>query len=320
MTVPHLPVMRAEVIEWLAPRPSGVVVDATVGAGGHAAELLPRLGPSGRLIGIDRDPEALALAEARLAQARAVGEATAEITLLRGSFEDLRRLLAGAGVDGIDGILFDLGVSSMQLDRPERGFSFRGAGPLDMRMDPGALVTAADLVRELPERELARLFREYGEERWSGRVARRIVARRERQPILTTDDLAAIVRAAIPTRSRDGIDPATRVFQALRIAVNRELEVLEEATEQAVDLLRPGGRAVLLSYHSLEDRIVKRTFLRLSGRCSCPKELPVCACGARPLLKILTPKPLVPSEAERAANPRARSAKLRAAERRHQAR
>jgi len=309
----HVPVMRAEVREMLAPRPGGVVVDATVGAGGHAVELLSALAPTGRLIGIDQDPDALAMARERLDAAAGTHGAT--YTLLRGNFRDLRALLAEAGVEAVDGILFDLGVSSMQLDRPERGFSFRGAGPLDMRMDPAAPVTAADLVRELPERELARIFREYGEERWAGRVARRIVARRARRPIETTDDLAAIVRAAIPARGPAAIDPATRVFQALRIAVNRELEALAEAIEAAVELLRPGGRLVVLSYHSLEDRIVKQTFLRLSGRCFCPRHLPVCVCGARTLLRVLTPKPLVPSDAERAVNPRARSARLRAAER-----
>jgi 16S rRNA (cytosine1402-N4)-methyltransferase len=312
-TAPHLPVMRAEVCEMLAPRPGGVIVDATVGAGGHAADLLVRVGPSGRLIGIDQDPDALALARERLTAA--VGAEGGTFALLRGNFRDLRALLAEAGVHAVDGILFDLGVSSMQLDRPERGFSFRGTGPLDMRMDPAAPVTAADLVRELPERELARIFREYGEERWAGRVARRIVAERARRRIENTGDLAAIVRGAIPARGEAAIDPATRVFQALRIAVNHELEVLGEALEAAVDLLRPGGRLAVLSYHSLEDRIVKQTFLRLSGRCFCPKRLPVCACGARALLRILTPKPLVPSDAERAANPRARSARLRAAER-----
>jgi 16S rRNA (cytosine1402-N4)-methyltransferase len=330
--------MRAEVREMLAPRPGGVIVDATVGAGGHAAELLPALGPSGRLIGIDQDPEALAVAQECLAAAaRALDAEAPAITLVHGNFRDLRALLAEVGVEAVDGLLFDLGVSSMQLDRPERGFSFRSAGPLDMRMDPTApslpsrpsfdgigrapggahgYPTAADLVRELPERELARIFREYGEERWAARVARRIVERRERRPIVTTDDLAAIVRSAIPTRGPATIDPATRVFQALRIAVNRELEVLAVALEQGAELLSSGGRIAVLSYHSLEDRIVKQTFLRLSGRCLCPKKLPVCACGARPLLRILTPKPLVPSETERAANPRARSAKLRAAERR----
>jgi 16S rRNA (cytosine1402-N4)-methyltransferase len=304
--------------ELLAPPAGGVIVDATVGAGGHAADLLAALGPKGRLIGIDQDPDALALAGERLAGAAAQFEGDPPtFLLLRGNFADLRALLHGAGVDAVDGVLFDLGVSSMQLDRPERGFSFRGTGPLDMRMDPTAPVTAADLVQNLSERELARIFREYGEERWASRVARRIAQRREKRPIQTTDDLAGIVRAAIPTRGPSLIDPATRVFQALRIAVNRELEILGAAIEQAAELLRPGGRVVVLSYHSLEDRIVKQTFQRLSGRCFCPKELPVCACGARPLLRILTPKPLPASPEERDANPRARSAKLRAAERLH---
>jgi 16S rRNA (cytosine1402-N4)-methyltransferase len=324
----HRPVMVAEVREGLAPRPGSVVVDATVGAGGHTAALLPALGPTGRLIGLDQDPDALAEASRRLSDFAAVdGGSLAAFTLVKANFRDLRSVLAELGVPAIDGLLFDLGVSSMQLDRPARGFSFRAAGPLDMRMDPSAPLTAAQLVQELPEAELARLFFEYGEERWSRRIARRIVQRREREPFTTTEDLAQVVRAAArPTggrppaphgRDRHGsaIDPATRVFQALRIAVNRELEVLEGALVDGAGLLRPGGRLAVLSYHSLEDRIVKRTFEWLAGRCRCPKELPACVCGARPRLQILTRKPLVPTEAERRANPRSRSAKLRLAER-----
>lgn len=320
--MPHVPVMAAQVREGLSPRPGGVIVDATVGAGGHAATLLADLGPTGRLIGLDRDPQALALAEKRLAAAAAeIGPSAAPWTLLRANFADLKAVLEAVGVHAIDGVLFDLGVSSFQLDRPERGFSFRAAGPLDMRMDPSQPVTAATLVQELSEQELARILREYGQERWARRIARRIVARRARRPFTTTEDLAEVIRAAIPggersTRGRAAIDPATRSFQALRIAVNRELDVLEGALTQGVELLRPGGRIVVLAYHSLEDRIVKQTFLLLSGRCRCPKKQPICACGARPLLRILTPKPLVPSDSERAANPRCRSARLRVAERR----
>jgi 16S rRNA (cytosine1402-N4)-methyltransferase len=314
----HRPVMLSEVREGLAPRPGAVIVDATVGAGGHAAALLATLGPNGRLIGLDQDANALAEASRRLsAFAAECGCAQAPFTLVKANFQDLRVALASIGVTAIDGLLFDLGVSSMQLDRPERGFSFRAAGPLDMRMDPSSLTTAAQLVQELPEQELARLFFEYGEERWSRRIARRIVQRRSRAPFTTTEDLAQVIRAAVP-RPRDrrssAIDPATRVFQALRIAVNRELEVLEGALIDGTDLLCPGGCLAVLSYHSLEDRIVKRTFEWLAGRCRCPKELPACACGAHPLLRLLTRKPLVPTEPEVRANPRARSAKLRLAE------
>jgi 16S rRNA (cytosine1402-N4)-methyltransferase len=303
--------MLAEVRAALAPRLGSVIVDATVGAGGHAAALLADLDSTGRLIGLDQDPEALALAARQLA---AIRDPSAFV-LLQANFGELRAALAGIGVTQIDGLLFDLGVSSMQLDRPERGFSFRADGPLDMRMSPDAPATAAQLVQELPEAELARIFFEYGEERWSRRIARRIVERRRRRPFTTTADLAGVVREAIPRRDPSGIDPATRVFQALRIAVNRELEVLEGALIQGAELLAPGGRIAVLSYHSLEDRIVKQTFAWLSGRCRCPKTLPACACGARPLLQLVTRKPLVPSEAERHANPRSRSAKLRVAER-----
>jgi 16S rRNA (cytosine1402-N4)-methyltransferase len=314
----HRPVMLSEVGEGLAPRPGAVIVDATVGAGGHAAALLAALGPTGRLIGLDQDANALAEASRRLsAFAAECGWTQTPFTLVKANFQDLRAALASIGVTAIDGLLFDLGVSSMQLDRPERGFSFRAAGPLDMRMDSSSLTTAAQLVQELPEQELARLFFEYGEERWSRRIARRIVQRRGRAPFATTEDLAQVIRAAVPRpRDRRGspIDPATRVFQALRIAVNRELEVLEGALIDGTDLLRPGGRLAVLSYHSLEDRIVKRTFEWLAGRCRCPKELPACACGAHPRLRLLTRKPLVPTEAEVRTNPRARSAKLRLAE------
>jgi 16S rRNA (cytosine1402-N4)-methyltransferase len=315
----HRPVMLSEVREGLAPRAGSVIVDATIGAGGHAAALLVALGPSGRLIGLDQDPDALVEASRGLtALAADCGWEPAPFTLVKANFRDLRAALASAGVTALDGLLFDLGVSSMQLDRPERGFSFRASGPLDMRMDPSAPTTAAELVQASPEQELARLFFEYGEERWSRRIARRIVQRRARAPFTTTEDLAQVIRAAVPRpreRHRAAIDPATRVFQALRIAVNRELEVLETALVAGADLLRPGGRLAVLSYHSLEDRIVKRSFEWLSGRCRCPKELPACACGARPRLRLLSRKPLVATEAEVRENPRARSAKLRLAER-----
>jgi 16S rRNA (cytosine1402-N4)-methyltransferase len=211
--------------------------------------------------------------------------------------------------------LLDLGVSSLQLDHPERGFSFRAEGPLDMRMDPAQPVTAADLVNERSERELADILFHLGEERFARRIARRIVDARQRQPLRTTRELADLVRRAVPGTGAHRLDPATRTFQALRIAVNRELDVLEPALRYACDALAPGGRLVVLAYHSLEDRIVKRTFEWLSGRCRCPPELPTCQCGAVPRLSVLTRKPVTPSEEETRANPRSRSAKLRAAER-----
>jgi 16S rRNA (cytosine1402-N4)-methyltransferase len=307
--------MPAEVLHWLAPRAGGLYVDATVGLGGHAAAVVRATGGSATVIGLDQDPDALALAGQRLsALASEIGRRDC-FRLARANFRDLRSVLRSLGVSerGCDGVLFDLGVSSLQLDCPERGFSFRAEGPLDMRMDPDEPTAAADLLQSLPESELARIFYEFGEERFSRRIARRIVEARRRQPLRTTRDLAELVRRAVPRGSDTHLDPATRTFQALRIAVNRELELLEPALRDACDALAPGGRLVVLAYHSLEDRIVKRTFEWLSGRCRCPPELPACQCGAAPRLTILTRKPVTPSETEIRANPRARSAKLRAA-------
>jgi 16S rRNA (cytosine1402-N4)-methyltransferase len=311
----HEPVMLAECLEWLSPSPGGVVVDATLGLGGHAVALLEHLGPTGRLVGLDRDPESLRHAGIRLqASCAAWGWTGCPILLVHTDFRDLGPLLREHSVEAIDGILFDLGVSSMQLDLSERGFSFRASGPLDMRMDPTAGDSAADIVNSLPEVELARIIWEYGEERYSRRIARRLV---ERRPIHTTAELAEIARLAYPAAERHRrIHPATRTFQALRIYVNDELASLEPALLAAAGLLRPGGRIVVLAYHSLEDRIVKRTFEYLAGRCRCPPQVPICACGAEARLKILTRKPLTPSPAEIERNSRARSARLRAAERR----
>jgi len=313
----HRPVMVAEVLHWLAPRPGALYVDATVGLGGHAAALLEATGGAASLIGLDQDPEALALARTRLAAVTARLERPGSVQLVQANFRDLRPALQDLGVGDArcDGVLLDLGVSSLQLERPERGFSFRMDGPLDMRMDPALPTNAADLVNTLPERELARIFFEYGEERFGRRIARRIVEARQRQPLRTTRDLADLVRRAVPRPAEARLDPATRAFQALRIAVNRELEVLEPALRAACDALAPGGRLVVLAYHSLEDRIVKRTFEWLSGRCRCPPGLPTCQCGAERRLDILTRKPATPSAEETRANPRSRSAKLRAAER-----
>lgn len=314
----HVPVMLREVLEYLAPRPGGVIVDATLGLGGHAAAFLERLGPAGRLIGVDQDAEALAAARRRLEQlCEARGWAPPyAFTLHRASFRALPSLLRADAVGPVHGALFDLGVSSLQLDDPARGFSFRAGGPLDMRMDRSLPVSAADLVNTLPEEDLARVIWELGEERASRRIARRIAARRSQAPLRTTTELAELVAGCFPAAQRHGrIHPATRTFQALRIRVNSELDALDEVLGSLADWLAPGGRVVVLSYHSLEDRIVKRALERLSGRCRCPPELPVCQCGAQSLVKILTRRPLPPAEAEVAANPRARSAKLRAAQR-----
>jgi 16S rRNA (cytosine1402-N4)-methyltransferase len=312
--VAHRPVLLAEVVALLRPRAGGRYVDCTVGAGGHAAALLEASSPDGRLLGIDADPDALRLAGERLQR---FGD---RVRLVHASFRDLQALLsetAFGAVDAVDGVLFDLGVSSMQLERAARGFSFQVEGPLDMRMDPGTVRTAAELVNELPEAALAELIARYGEERWARRIARAIVERRRRAPLRTTTELAAVVASAVPG-GRHGaggrIHPATRTFQALRIAVNDELQALEEALPAAIEALVPGGRVVVIAFHSLEDRIVKRAFARAAGRCVCPPGLPVCRCGARAQVRILTPKPITPGATERAANPRSRSARLRAAE------
>jgi 16S rRNA (cytosine1402-N4)-methyltransferase len=309
--------MLAECLEHLALPDGGTAVDATLGLGGHARELLRRVGPGGTMAGLDRDPEALHRAAERLqADCAAWGWPRCPLVTAHTDFRHVAAALDELEIREVHGALFDLGVSSMQLDLPERGFSFRGAGPLDMRMDPTEGETAADLVNTLPEVELARVLWEYGEERLSRRIARRVVERRGGQPLRTTADLADLVWHAYPPGERHGrIHPATRTFQALRIAVNDELAALDPALAAAVDRLPAGGRVVVLSYHSLEDRIVKRAFERLSGRCRCPPELPMCQCGAAARVRILTRKPLVPSEEEVARNPRARSARLRAVER-----
>jgi 16S rRNA (cytosine1402-N4)-methyltransferase len=293
----------------LAPERGGFFVDATVGAGGHAEELLERGSrvPPGvervRLLGIDRDPDALALARERLARF------ADRVELLAGDFAELDGLLAGR--PPADGILADLGVSSMQIDRGERGFSFRRDGPLDMRMGKSGR-TAADILATASVQELTRIFRDYGEERMAAKIARGIVAERTKGPIQTTRQLARIV--AGQKGSREKIDPATRVFQALRIEVNQELVALGRFLAAAVARLKPGGRLAVISYHSLEDRIVKDAFRRDSGICLCPPKLPACICGARAALKVLTRRPIRPGEAEQRRNPRSRSARLRVAE------
>ncbi len=304
---PHRPVLPAEVLDALRPHSGGTYVDCTLGAAGHAVAILDASAPDGRLLGIDADRDALALAAARL---RPYGE---RARVAHANYRELDAVLAQTMTPPVDGILMDLGVSSMQLDRPERGFSFQADGPLDMRLDQTQDISAAELVNTLPERELADVIFEYGEERFSRRVARAIVERRARSPFRTTGELAQAVSAAVHGRP-GGIHPATRTFQALRISVNGELDGLREALPKAVDALKPGGRLAVISFHSLEDRIVKRQFAAASGRCVCPPGLPECRCGAHARLRVITRKPLVASEAEQRANPRSRSAKLRVAE------
>ncbi|WP_322815385.1 16S rRNA (cytosine(1402)-N(4))-methyltransferase RsmH [Chloroflexus sp.] len=297
VTFQHTPVLLTEVLTMLAPRPAGRYLDATVGGGGHALAVLQAAQPGGRLLGIDADPAALAATAARL---QAAG-LTEQAVLCHGSFADLATLAATAGFSAFDGILFDLGVSSYQLDTPERGFSFAADGPLDMRLDPTQGLTAADMVNRLSECELADIIFLYGEEHAARRIARAIVEHRRTQPFQRTAELAEVVVRAVGGR-HGRIHPATRTFQALRIAVNQELDRLRAALPQAVDLLAPGGRLAVISFHSLEDRIVKQ-FLRAE------------ASGETPRLTIVTKKPIVPTAAEVANNPRARSAKLRVAAR-----
>jgi 16S rRNA (cytosine1402-N4)-methyltransferase len=310
LDVGHRPVMVEEVLMALSPLPGQRQIDATLGGGGHAVRILEANSPDGRLLGLDADQAAIARCQVRLA---AFGE---RATLQQANFEELDEVAPAAGFGAVDGILFDLGLSSFQLADDERGFSFRSSGPLDLRFDASRGRPATDLLRDLDERDLARILRTYGEEPFAGRIARAIVAQRRTAPIETADQLAALVERAVPApRGRRRTHPATRTFQALRIAVNRELEVLPRALTAAVDLLRPGGRLAVLAYHSLEDRIVKRFLAAERRGCICPPEVPVCVCGRSPRLRAIGPTPGFPSDDEIAGNPRARSARLRAAER-----
>jgi 16S rRNA (cytosine1402-N4)-methyltransferase len=308
----HLPVLVDEVIEMLAPAPGSLHIDATLGAGGHTERILEAASPEGRVLGVDADPAAIHRVEVRL-RAR-FGE---RLVLRQGNFRDLATIAPEAGFGAVDGALFDLGLSSYQLADRDRGFGFRAGGPLDMRFDTSRGVPAAELLASLDAAELTALFRRYGEEPKAGRIARAIVDARRTAPITTAEELAALVERVAPPdpRKRRRIHPATRVFQALRIAVNEELEALQAGLAAALDLLRPGGRLVVLSYHSLEDRIVKRFFQAERRGCICPPQLPVCVCGRNPRLRLVTNPSLTPTAAEIAANPRARSARLRAAER-----
>lgn len=302
----HEPVLLTRVVEFLRPvRPEGVIVDATVGLGGHAEGLLRKY-PRIRVIGIDRDPRALKRAGERLAE---FGD---RVSLAQGRHESFIEILNRYGITEIDGILADLGVSSMQLDTAERGFSFRLDGPLDMRMS-GEGQSAADLISNVEETELVQILREYGEEPMARRIAAAITEARREAPIETTSRLAEVIRTVKKPRG-DRIDPSTLTFQALRIAVNEELVGLEEFLESAIECVLPGGRIAVISFHSLEDRIVKRLFRRLEGECTCPPALPVCGCGAVQVIETLTGRPVVASDGEAAQNPRSRSARLRVAE------
>jgi len=303
--------MLEEVCRIIDAGPGAVYIDATVGGGGHAERLAEMAGPGGRLLGIDRDPAAIEASRKRFDR---FGD---RVTLVRARFSELDQAAGRESIPPANGILFDLGFSSTQVDLEQRGFSYHGQVPLDMRMDPeSGGVTAAHLLNELPEAELARILTDYGEERWAGRIASFVGAARKRSRIETAEDLVEVIKAAVPAGARRrGPHPARRTFQALRIAVNDELGELERALDQVHGLLAEGGRVVVISYHSLEDRIVKNAFRQAEKGCRCPPGLPECRCGLRSTMKVLTPRPLQPGEEEVAENPRARSAKLRAAQR-----
>lgn len=302
--------MPDEVLGLLQPRPGGIYLDGTLGGAGHARLILEHSAPDGRLIGLDRDPAALRKAAQEL---KPFGD---RVLLRHRNFAEAAMVLAELAIDGLDGMLLDLGVSSHQLDAGERGFSFRHDAPLDMRMDPTGGETAAEVLQQLSAEELARIFREFGEERWAGRIARKIVQVRRERPLETTLQLAELVRETVPGGQAPGrIHPATRVFQALRIHVNRELEHVAVGVSRAIDLLKPEGRLVVISFQSLEDRIVKRIFQEETKTCICPPRLPACVCNVQPRIELLTRKALRASQTEIAANPRSRSAVLRAVRR-----
>ncbi len=304
----HVPVLLREAVDLLAPRRGGVYVDGTLGAGGHAAAVLERSAPDGIVIGLDRDLDAVERCTASLAKygGRAI--------IRQANYRDLPSVLADLGYEAVDGVLLDLGVSWFHLKTPERGFSFMLDGPLDMRMDRNGPRTAADLVNGLSRDELARIIGEYGEERKAGAIARAIEKARARRPITSTVQLAEIVSSVFPPYPPRRIHPATLTFQALRIAVNDEVDALSEGVAAMIPLLKPGGRIAVITFHSLEDRIVKRAFVGAAKGCICPPKMPLCACGKKPELRILTHRPHMAGPEEVAQNPAARSAKLRAAE------
>ncbi|MCI9129881.1 MAG: 16S rRNA (cytosine(1402)-N(4))-methyltransferase RsmH [Eggerthellaceae bacterium] len=309
----HIPVMLDECMEGLALKKGDVFVDATLGLAGHSVCAAKQLGREGILIGIDQDDFALEQAKERL-DAISQDERP-EVVLLKGNFGDMDDLLLQAELPGIDAVLFDLGVSSPQIDNPARGFSFKENAPLDMRMDPGKqTITAQEIINTLNEADLTRIIRANSDERWASRIASFIVRAREAAPIETTGQLVDIVKAAIPASARRrGGHPAKRTFQAIRMEVNQERQVLERGLDAAIRWLLPGGRIAVMSYHSIEDRIVKDTFARFANRCTCPPDLPVCACGKKPMLEVKTRKPICATPDEVEANPRSRSAKLRIA-------
>ena len=307
MEFSHKSVLLDEAVEALAIRPDGIYVDGTAGGGGHSFAIASRL-TSGKLIAIDQDEAAIKAAGERLAP---LGE---RACIVRNNFSNLASVLDELEIPEIDGLLLDLGVSSHQFDEAERGFSYRSDAPLDMRMDRRQGRSAYDVVNSYSEQELKRILYEYGEERFAPRIAARIVKERANAPIETTNQLSELIKAAMPAAAKDGGHPAKRSFQAIRIEVNRELDVIEPAISQAMSRMRKGGRIAIITFHSLEDRLVKQAFANLAQGCTCPKSLPICVCGNKPKARVITKKPILPGDAELLENPRAHSAKLRVAE------
>ena len=306
MKFEHTSVLLEEVLDNLAIRPDGIYVDGTLGGGGHSFHILERLTEGGRLIGIDQDTDAIAAAGERLA---CYGDA---VTIVHDNYEHMAEVLCDLGIREVNGILLDLGVSSYQLDNPERGFTYRTDAPLDMRMDRSSALSARDIVNTYPEEELVRILREYGEERCAARIAANIVRERKKKPLETTGELSSIVRASMPAKMREkGGNPDKRTFQAIRIACNRELDVLRDSLDTMIDLLAPGGRLCVITFHSLEDRIVKNAFRRNENPCTCPPEFPVCVCGKKSKGKVITRKAIAPGAEELRTNRRSASAKLR---------
>lgn len=309
MEFSHIPVLLEPVIEGLHIKPDGIYVDGTLGGAGHSSVIASRL-TTGRLIGVDRDQDAIAAASARLSPYQD------RVTIVKDEYINIPDILNRLGISGVDGILLDLGVSSWQLDCAKRGFSYMHDAPLDMRMDHDQAQTAADIVNTESEQELTRILRVYGEEKFAGPIARRIVAERAKKPIETTGELVAIIEASVPQKAKvKGGHPAKRTFQALRIALNRELDEITEAVESLIDCLNPGGRFAVITFHSLEDRIVKDGFRTAENPCICPPDFPVCVCGRKSKGKVITRKPILPDAKESETNPRAKSAKLRVFER-----
>lgn len=310
MEFKHISVLLQDTVDGLAVKPDGIYVDGTTGGGGHSYEICSRLGPEGRLICIDQDAEALSAAEEKLQPF------AGQVTMVKSNYAQMREVLKKQGIDKVDGIVLDLGVSSYQLDNAERGFSYREDAPLDMRMDQEKTLRARDIVNQYPEGELYRIIKEYGEERYARSIARNICRRRQDKPIDTTFELVDIIRSAMPAKARNGKGhPAKRTFQAIRIECNQELEALRQALDDMVDLLQNKGRISIITFHSLEDRMVKTSFRRYENPCTCPPDFPVCVCGKQSKGKIITRKPILPTAEECEQNPRAKSAKLRVFER-----